>query len=260
MASLADLEALLERIFERSTARLLRARLTAVQLERRVERSMELARRPVEGRVLVPSAYRVSLHPRDLASVAAGDGDAERLAGRLADAVLLAARRHAYLLAGRPTVSIVVDPALVPGEVVIEPVPDAPPDGVGPPRPAGHQDAPPDDPASGSGTIAFHRPAPSAPRARLRIVVPGTRERSVIVDGTPLTIGRAPDNVLVLADPGVSRHHGRLQGRSGLLVYRDLGSTNGSTVNGVAIDEVVLGPGDRIALGATTLIVDPEEG
>jgi pSer/pThr/pTyr-binding forkhead associated (FHA) protein len=39
-------------------------------------------------------------------------------------------------------------------------------------------------------------------------------------------------------------------------VLTDLGSTNGSRVNGVAIDEVVLGEGDRIQLGDTILIVE----
>ena len=41
----------------------------------------------------------------------------------------------------------------------------------------------------------------------------------------------------------MSRHHGRLIARQGALVYSDLASTNGSRVNGVEIDEVVLGRG-----------------
>ena len=44
MASLADVERFFERFFERSSATLFRARIQAVQLERRVERSMERAR------------------------------------------------------------------------------------------------------------------------------------------------------------------------------------------------------------------------
>ena len=70
-----------------------------------------------------------------------------------------------------------------------------------------------------------------------------------------MRIGRAPDNDLVLGDGRVSRHHGRIAGRLGTLVYTDLGSTNGSRVNGEAVIEVVLGPGDRILVGDTTLEV-----
>ena len=58
----------------------------------------------------------------------------------------------------------------------------------------------------------------------------------------------------------MSRHHGRLIARQGALVYRDLASTNGSRVNGVEIDEVVLGAGDRIELGDTVLVVESVAG
>ena len=75
-------------------------------------------------------------------------------------------------------------------------------------------------------------------------------------DGSSLTIGRAADNDLVLADGRVSRHHARIAGRRGTLVYTDLGSTNGSRVNGATVGELVLGAGDRIELGDTTLMVE----
>ena len=84
----------------------------------------------------------------------------------------------------------------------------------------------------GTQTLVFRRPAPPATRALLRVCEPDGTERTIEVDGTPLDLGRSPDNRLVLADARVSRHHGRLQARRGTLVYTDLGSTNGSRVNG----------------------------
>ena len=77
-----------------------------------------------------------------------------------------------------------------------------------------------------------------------------------MIDGGSLTIGRATDNDLVARDGRVSRHHGRIVGRRGTLVYADLGSTNGSRVNGVLVGEVVLGAGDRLDVGDTALIVE----
>jgi pSer/pThr/pTyr-binding forkhead associated (FHA) protein len=71
-----------------------------------------------------------------------------------------------------------------------------------------------------------------------------------------LTIGRSADNDLVVADSRVSRHHARITGRRGTLVYADLGSTNGSRVNGVQVGELVLGAGDRIEVGDTIIIVE----
>jgi pSer/pThr/pTyr-binding forkhead associated (FHA) protein len=104
--------------------------------------------------------------------------------------------------------------------------------------------------------MVFTVPRPTAPRARLRVRTPDGATRIVDVDGTDLTIGRAADNVLVLADGRVSRHHGRLTGRRGTLVYVDLGSTNGSRVNGVQVGELVLGEGDRIELGDSVIVVE----
>jgi pSer/pThr/pTyr-binding forkhead associated (FHA) protein len=43
------------------------------------------------------------------------------------------------------------------------------------------------------------------------------------------------------------------------LIYLDLGSTNGSKVNGEPVSEVVLGVGDRLEVGETTLVLEVEE-
>ncbi len=112
----------------------------------------------------------------------------------------------------------------------------------------------------GSQTLVFRRPAPQAARAVLRVCPADGRERTVEVDAIPLTIGRSTDNVLVLGDRRVSRHHGRLQARHGTLVYTDLGSTNGSRVNGIRVDEIVLGEGDRLQVGDTVLVVETLPG
>jgi FhaA, N-terminal domain/FHA domain len=354
MAVLADLERLLERIFERSTARLFRAHLQPVQLDRRVERAMERARVASGGRTDVPARYRVRLHPDDLTDVAARSGGYDALAGRLADAALAFARAHGYHLPGRPGVALVADPAVERGVIEVDavaatprpaapPVPDMPvvaprtpagaprtpldarpagaeaapadlrPAGAGavpadlrspltgaasvvapaPPAaadaPSPHADgpvrapaptaapapAPPGDPSLATGpapvpavgirgdgtqTLVFRRPAPAPTRAVLRVVGRDGSERTVEVDGSPLTLGRATDNGLVIADPRVSRHHARVQARRGTLVLTDLGSTNGSRVNGVRVDECALGTGDRVLVGDTVLLVEQLPG
>jgi hypothetical protein len=332
MAMLADIERLFERIFERSTARLFRAHLQAVQLERRVERSMERARSTQGGRTVVPARYRVRLQPDDLADVAAQSGGPEALAGRLADASLAFARSHGYHLPGRPSVALVADPAVQRGVVEVDavasaprpaapsspsspgasiassPVPDMPviaprtPSAAGPgpapgpapasgpvagfpvtaavPAPGPEPVVPAPEPATppaialepavaprpggirgdGTETLVFRRPAPAPTRAVLRVTARDGSERTIEVDGTPLTVGRAPDNGLVLGDSRVSRHHARLQARRGTLVFTDLGSTNGSRLNGVRVDECALGIGDRVLVGDTVLVVEQLPG
>ena len=57
-------------------------------------------------------------------------------------------------------------------------------------------------------------------------------------------------------DLDVSGRHAEIREADGRRTITDLGSTNGSRVNGVTVQEVVLGPGDRIQLGDTVLVVD----
>ncbi len=307
MAAVSDLERLLERVFERTTALLFRARIQVVHLERRVERAMEGARTPDGARIAVPARYRVRLHPSDLADVTSRSGGAEAVAVRLAENALTFARSHGYHLVGRPEVWLIADPVVERGQVEVNAVARGTPNLVLPlaspaPPPAGPEAAvPPAQPATrkpppgvpavatapepapaasrlllalqaaptppatgirgdGSQTLVFRRPAPQGAQAILRISARDGVERTIEVGGSPLTIGRSQDNTLVIDDGRVSRHHGRFQTRRGTLVYTDLGSTNGSRVNGVRVDEIVLGEGDRLQVGDIVMVVETLPG
>lgn len=64
-----------------------------------------------------------------------------------------------------------------------------------------------------------------------------------------ITIGRAPDNQLEIGDPSVSGRHAALTLVGDRYQLKDLGSTNGTRVNGEAITETFLRAGDRIRFG-----------
>jgi hypothetical protein len=65
-----------------------------------------------------------------------------------------------------------------------------------------------------------------------------------------VTIGRAKDCECVLTDPTVSRHHAELSRDGERWLLRDLGSRNGTRVNGMRVLEATeVHPGDRVALG-----------
>jgi hypothetical protein len=263
MPPLAALERFFERLFERPSARLFRARLQPVQLQRRIERAMEAERLATADRTLVPNRFVVHLHPDDLAAF--GEMTTS-LASELADGALVFARARHYTLVDRPRVDILGDATVDRTDIRVtarfaDPIGgadrrDPALSGTGP----GHADgaaAMGDGPGGGhTDTMVFTIPRPSAPQARLRVMTPDGTEHDRDFDGSTLTIGRAGDNDLVLGDTRVSRHHARLTGRRGTLVYSDLGSTNGSRVNGVAVAELVLGAGDRIELGDTVIIIE----
>lgn len=66
-------------------------------------------------------------------------------------------------------------------------------------------------------------------------------------------IGRGEQASLRLADVGASRQHARVEFDGNLAVLTDLGSANGSLVNGRRVDTVTLNPGDEILIGTTRL-------
>ncbi len=83
----------------------------------------------------------------------------------------------------------------------------------------------------------------------------GRREHIVELTGT-LTIGRTAENDIVLADDDISRCHAMLLAQPEGVFLLDLGSTNGTFVNGVPAvqDEPVrLNDGDRISIGPASL-------
>jgi hypothetical protein len=71
-----------------------------------------------------------------------------------------------------------------------------------------------------------------------------------------LVLGRGRDCDVVLSSGAVSRRHAKLLFRDGSWVIRDLGSTNGTRVNGVRVGRCRLRPGDRLALGDALLRID----
>ncbi len=97
----------------------------------------------------------------------------------------------------------------------------------------------------------------SRPPVRLRMQLGPAIGQAYTMVGDTLAIGRAPENDIVLDDPQVSRHHAQVLRRGEEIVVEDLGSTNGTLVNGRRISEPhVLQPTETIAVGASFFSVE----
>jgi hypothetical protein len=66
-------------------------------------------------------------------------------------------------------------------------------------------------------------------------------------------VGRAPDNDIIIGDPATSGRHCRIEVRAGAYWISDLGSTNGTLVNGEPIIDKQLEHGDVISIGQNTI-------
>jgi len=95
---------------------------------------------------------------------------------------------------------------------------------------------------------------PPASKRALLVQVAGAHVGALYnVDGT-LVIGRASDADLRVEGAGISRHHARVRLADQVVEFEDLGSTNGSFVNGQRVERRALVPGDRIQLGSGTVL------
>jgi hypothetical protein len=205
----------LERTVEGAFARAFKSGLRPVELGRRLIREMDDGRSVgVRGGTLVPNQYSVKVSEPDLEQF---EGVQETLERELADAAREHARDEGYAFMGPVEVLISSDPRLHTGvfEIVGRMVEG--PGGVG------------------AGSIVL----PSGDRFELT--------ESIV------TIGRHPDSNLVLGDPNVSRNHAEIRPQGDRYIVVDLGSTNGSRINGARIDTQVLQDGDEITFGNTKM-------
>ena len=99
---------------------------------------------------------------------------------------------------------------------------------------------------------------PSSPELATAVVIPTIDQMPKLIVGgvgydlveQVVTIGRAPDNTIHIDDPSVSGRHAELRRADKTYHLRDLGSTNGTRVNGTGASEITLHPGDWIRFGA----------
>jgi predicted component of type VI protein secretion system len=79
--------------------------------------------------------------------------------------------------------------------------------------------------------------------------------QTFVLDQDLLTLGRDPNNIIVINDPQISRHHARITRQDDWMVLEDIGSTNGTFVNGMRlVNSHALANGDVVGLGdAVTL-------
>jgi Protein of unknown function (DUF3662)/FHA domain len=246
VAILSRLEAFFQRLFEAPAGRL-GATLQPVSLAKRIERAMDTNKSFRDEGVLVPNQYDLHLNPTDFEAFASYRSSLE---DDLAHGALARARRERYTLVARPRVQLISDAGVPRGDVrVAANVVDD--EGA---RLRQDRGLPPS-----SDTMVFARPghdvaAPdSATRAYLLVTTDGAAPVQFDLGGALISIGRASDNDVIIDDPLVSRHHCQLKLQHGAYSFADLGSRNGSEVNGQPVNEVALGPGDRIRIGSTEI-------
>jgi hypothetical protein len=211
---LQGFERRLERLVEGTFNKAFRSGLQPVEIGHRMTRVLDAGRTlGVSGRQVAPNNIGVYLAPADYETF---QSFAEALARELAEMARAHAREEDYQFVGPVTVSLVSDTSLKTGEVdVVAEI------------------------AEGAGGQVGSLVLPDGRRVRL--------------GEDPATLGRNADCTVTLADPRASREHAEIRATADGFLVTDLGSMNGTLVNGVRVKEHVLHDGDEVAVGSTVM-------
>jgi hypothetical protein len=214
---LQQFEERLERLVEGTLAKPFRSNLQPVEIGRRLTREMDLHRRVGVHGLIAPNSFTVTLAAADVDRFS---NFIDALSRELADAAREHARTEGYSFLGPVDVQVYEGTRLRPGRFVV--------------------------------TAEVVEGPEGGPYAEL--VLPDGNH--VPISDGPVVLGRLPECDIVVNDPNVSRRHAEFRRTTDGVVVTDLGSTNGTRVNGVPVREQQLVSGDEITVGSTTLVFE----
>ena len=210
---LQQFEQRLERLVEGAFAKAFRGELQPVELGRRLTREMDLNRAVAVRTVISPNSFEIVLAPEDYSRF---EGFVDVLARDLVDAAREHADSEGYSFLGPVEVQIGWSDELSRSTFAV------------------------------TSAVVEGDDTPTD-----WIVLPDGRRIGIANDD--LTIGRLPECGIPVADPNVSRRHAQLRRNGDTVLVIDLGSTNGTRVNGTPVHQQRLKDGDLVTVGTTTL-------
>jgi len=263
----ARFERTIEGFVNTTFARLFRSEVKPVELRSALERELDNTAQVLSrDTALAPNTFVVELSPSDHGRLA---GYGETLSGDLAKAVEEHAQVENYTLPGRVRIDLKPADDLSTGRfrVTSKPVSAAP-------RPPAPQPPVEPRPAPSASWGPPNPPTPPAPTPRSAAAPPTPSDATVARPLTPwlevngakhelvppgVLIGRGSEADLQVVDPGVSRRHAEIRvafiGRRYTVTLHDLGSTNGTLVDGTRASFSTLAEGSAVTVGNTVLTI-----
>lgn len=287
MGLLSRFEGKMEDTVEGAADRMGAAPLSPVQIAKKAEKQMRREKMVGAGKQYAPTLYTVLVNADDDRRLL---GYYPTLAGETETYLSAKAAEQGLVMDGQPLVRFIVDDDLRHGkfdviaEMVASPLveqlrqeeyarygllnqggmrPAAAP--MAPQGGYGYQQPAPQPAQPAPQTMDFNAPADDGygydyddyvadDEPRQAYIYDITNDRAFTLPGDAETIGRESKNDIVIPDINVSRVHAEIrQDESGAWILTDLGSTNGTFVNGRQIKSTALSDADRIIVGTTNL-------
>lgn len=259
MGVLQGFERRLEGAVEGFFARAFKSGLQPIELAKAVQRYISNHQHVTSAGVVVPNVFLIQVSQKDHERLSAFGASLPR---ELGEVVVATAEERGWILRGPAKVRIAVDERIRVGRYRMQGRIEVVDEAAWPAISSGDRSA-----SASDATAAAASPVPddnrldrtqvvTAPKSsQLQLIVregatPGTQ---TAVNGTRVTVGRQRSCNLTLDDSTVSREHAALIRRGEAWWVIDLGSTNGTRVNGTAAAEQPVSPGDMIEFGGVTV-------
>jgi hypothetical protein len=230
---LREIEKRLEGAFEGFFARALPGGgVQPIELGKRMVRAMEEEKTSaVSGAIFVPNAFLFKLSSKDHQRLTQIESTLRK---ELAAVALRAKSSESWQMVGPPEIDIVEDAALKSGTFAVE---------------ATFVESEKPEPDAGPQTQLIQMSL----AADAELVQIGKTSHTWPLSKEAVVIGRMEGCDVIIPDPGISRRHAEIRREGDEWVVVDLGSTNGTEINGARVNRHRLLPGDRLLLGDTTL-------
>ena len=245
-----SIEQRLEGLVEGFFTKVFRSGLQPVEVGRRILREMADNKTVSVNRVYAPNEFQVRMGSDDHSRFKQMEAGLQR---EFSELVIEQAKQNRWNLMGLPRITFVEQPGMGKGEFKVDASLTADPEVEGP-RVSTHE---PGSSGEGSRAVASDtadRMGMSVPAQLVVLDQDGGPREKISITRDPVVIGRLSNSDIVLADSNVSRRHAELRRDGSRWVLVDLGSTNGTLVNGKLAREHELNDGDRITFGTSELL------
>jgi len=225
MSFLARIEQVCAALIERAFAKTFPSDLEPAQIARKLVATMETATHGEEGDLVAPSVYSVYVSPKDFARLSE---HREYLERAWADLLRELADKVGVGFDGELRVTMAPRKSVPLGAVSVK-----------------------------IGETAETGASARAPKSYRLRTIEGVPPEAIYVLAKTTRIGRSDEGEIVLLDPSVSRAHAIVEIEGDKALVRDLGSTNGTFVNGRRVANESLHEGDELRFGNTTMRFEP---
>lgn len=232
MRWLKGLEEKLGSWWEGASRRSLKVTIQPVEIAKKLVREMGANKKVSVRRVYVPNRYLVYLSPADWCALSAME---QALTEELAAYLQEKAAERGYTMVGRPLVKVEVDDGLPQGQIRL------------------HSRFSEEERPEEMDTT---KPFRATPQLTLKVIKGPDSGLTVSLTEREISIGRRPTCHVALTDVNVSRQHAVIERQGDVYWLSDLGSTNGTFVNGQRVARQPLRSGDRIKVGDSELEVE----